>query len=284
MDRICGGPPSHPRRRSSSLQDDILVGYQSFGREDEGDGTLSPDMESPAIKPPGRRWVAARRAALVAVGCALVVGVWSFVSVDRPEVAVVPVKSAAGTPVNTATLPETTGNGQAAQQPGTAPVGENLSGEQPVLEGSIVVHVAGAVHSPGVIEAPAGSRVFEVLESAGGAIPEAELSAVNLAAVVQDGQQILIPRVGDTIPQPGAPATPGQPVPGEGGAASGPLINVNTAGVQELEELPRVGPVLAQRIVQWRTDHGPFTRPEDLDAVPGIGPAMLEALLPLVTV
>jgi competence protein ComEA len=133
------------------------------------------------------------------------------------------------------------------------------------------------VQEPGVVEAAAGSRVFEVLEEAGGPLPEAELSAVNLAAVVEDGQQILIPLAGETL-QPVNPAP--APEPGSGGA----LVNLNTADAKGLEELPKVGPVLAERIVEWRGQHGPFTRPEDLDAVPGIGPAMLESLLPLVTV
>ena len=150
--------------------------------------------------------------------------------------------------------------------------GNPASGSQ-----TVVVHVAGAVQAPGVVEAAAGSRVFEVLEKAGGALPEADLSAVNLAAAVQDGQQILVPRIGEPVPPPDAGAAP---VAGTAGAP----VNLNTAGAADLEVLPRVGPVLAERIVQWRTEHGSFTRPEDLDAVPGIGPAMLEALLPLVTV
>ncbi|MFP5368953.1 MAG: helix-hairpin-helix domain-containing protein, partial [Actinomycetes bacterium] len=144
--------------------------------------------------------------------------------------------------------------------------------------GTVLVHVAGAVQTPGVVEAAAGSRVFEVLEKAGGPLPEAELSAINLAALVQDGQQILIPRVGEPLPQNLVPPATGTV------EESNALINLNTAGAAELEELPRVGPVLAQRIVEWRTQHGPFERPEELDAVPGIGPAMLESLLPLVTV
>ncbi|MFP5314544.1 MAG: helix-hairpin-helix domain-containing protein, partial [Actinomycetes bacterium] len=143
--------------------------------------------------------------------------------------------------------------------------------------GTVVVHVAGAVHAPGVVEAAAGSRVFEVLERAGGALPEADLSAVNLAAAVLDGQQILVPRIGEPLPPPDAGTAPAA------GTAGAP-VNINTAGATDLEVLPRVGPVLAERIVQWRAEHGSFARPEDLDAVPGIGPAMLEALLPLVTV
>ena len=95
--------------------------------------------------------------------------------------------------------------------------------------------------------------------------------------MVQDGQQILIPRTGEPLQPPAGASAPKQ-------GAQDVLVNLNTADVPELEELPRVGPVLAERIVEWRTQHGPFARPEDLDAVPGIGPAMLESLVPLVTV
>lgn len=226
-------------------------------------------------RPSGRRWAATRRAALLAAGCALAVGGWQFVTTDRTPGEVVPIGSPA--PSSVASAP-----GEAAAAEGTAPVDQESAAELPVQQAqgaqttTVVIHVAGAVQAPGVVEIAAGSRVFEVLEKAGGALPEAELAAVNLAAVVQDGQQILIPRVGEPLPADAAPAPDA--------ATAGALLNLNTADATDLEELPRVGPVLAERIVEWRTQHGPFTRPEDLDAVPGIGPAMLESLLPLVTV
>lgn len=224
----------------------------------------------------GRRWVATRRAALLAAGCALAVGGWQFVNVDRGSTEVVPI----GPPSSSATAAPAGAHPSAEAAP-------PAEGEQPVRQpgerpggagaGTVVVHVAGAVQAPGVVEAAAGSRVFEVLEKAGGALPDAELSAVNLAAVIQDGQQIVIPHVGEPVPAVNA-APPPDPATGSG------LTNLNTADVAQLEELPRVGPVLAERIVEWRAQHGPFAQPEDLDAVPGIGPAMLESLLPLVTV
>jgi competence protein ComEA len=174
-----------------------------------------------------------------------------------------------------------------------------LEGDDAAAEaGGIFVHLTGAVASPGVREVPQGSRLFQVLELAGGATPEADLAAVNLAAVVVDGGQIHVPRKGETA-QPGSPAGPGGPdtggrVPGggTGGAGTGGtgtgmpggMVNLNTADAPTLESLPRVGPVLAERIIAWRTEHGPFARAEDLDAVPGIGPALLEAMLPLVAV
>ncbi|SDH73512.1 competence protein ComEA [Arthrobacter subterraneus] len=231
---------------------------------------------------PPRRWAATRRAALMAAGCALAVGGWQFAGTDRSPAEVVPINAdarpssrpapGAGPAAERSSPP---GNGEPAgkgEAGGGAGEGTPASGA-----GTVVVHVAGAVQAPGVVEAAAGSRVFEVLERAGGALPEADLSAVNLAAAVLDGQQILVPRIGEPLPPPdaGAAAAAGQ---------TAAPVNINTAGAADLEVLPRVGPVLAERIVQWRTEHGSFTRPEDLDAVPGIGPAMLEALLPLVTV
>jgi competence protein ComEA len=148
------------------------------------------------------------------------------------------------------------------------------------------------VASPGVREVPQGSRLFEALELAGGATAEADLAAVNLAAVVVDGGQVHVPRKGEAVP-PAPPADTGGPNPsgrvpgGSGSTGSGMpagMVDLNTADAATLEALPRVGPVLAERIIAWRTEHGPFTRAEDLDAVPGIGPALLEALLPLVVV
>lgn len=234
-----------------------------------------PEIDSPVARQRsgGRRWAATRRAALLAAGCALAVGGWQFATTDRTPGEVVPIGSPA-TRTQTAPGEPTAGS--------TAPVNQEAAAGQPTQQalgaqaGIVVVHVAGAVQTPGVVKIGAGSRVFEVLEKAGGALPEAELAAVNLAAVVQDGQQILIPRVGEPPPAGTATAPDAE--------TAGALVNLNTADATDLEELPRVGPVLAERIVEWRTQHGPFTRSEDLDAVPGIGPTMLESLLPLVTV
>lgn len=154
----------------------------------------------------------------------------------------------------------------------------------------LIVHVAGAVNRPGIVELDTGSRVFEALERAGGALPEADLAAINLASPVQDGLQIRVPLQGETLPPVSGGLLPGSSSPdpsatGPPGAPGTPgLINLNTADTAALETLPRIGPVLAERIIQWRTEHGGFSSPEDLDAVPGIGEAMLAALVPLVTV
>ncbi|GAA1132706.1 hypothetical protein GCM10009582_32760 [Arthrobacter flavus] len=173
---------------------------------------------------------------------------------------------------------------------GAQPDGAPRSGAPPpgegVASGRLLVHVAGAVTRPGIVELASGSRVFEALDQAGGALPDADLAAINLAAPVQDGLQIRVPLQGETL-APVAPdgVTDGGSSANSLGATDAPApVNINTAGVDELETLPRIGPVLAERIVQWRAAHGAFSRPEDLDAVPGIGEAMLAALLPLVSV
>jgi competence protein ComEA len=176
--------------------------------------------------------------------------------------------------------------------PESAPAQEGTSPEPT----RITVHVAGAVARPGVVELPAGSRLHEALAAAGGPTGSAEPDRLNLAAVVEDGQRIVVPERGQPEASPGeaagsgeaaGPADSGSAASGSGGAgvtAGGSKINLNTAGVEELGTLPRVGPVLAQRIVDWRKQHGRFQTVDELDAVDGVGPKLLEALLPLVRV
>jgi len=156
----------------------------------------------------------------------------------------------------------------------------------------LVVHVAGAVTRPGIVRIKPGGRVADAVQAAGGAAPDADLAQVNLAALMEDGSMVVVPAVGEQTAAPVGISAPGNPPgPAGGGAGSSSLngaaagpVNLNTASDAELQTLPRVGPVLAARIIAWRTDHGRFARPEDLDAVPGIGETMLAALLPLVTV
>ena len=141
---------------------------------------------------------------------------------------------------------------------------------------ALVVDVSGWVRHPGVFEFAAGSRVIDAVKEAGGAKSNADLSALNLAALLIDGSQIIVPKQGGTV---GALATGSSP-----GAVGGALVNVNTATETELETLTGVGPVLGAAIVQYRTDHGPFTSVDQLQDVSGIGPATLEALRPQVIV
>ncbi len=150
---------------------------------------------------------------------------------------------------------------------------------------SIEVHVAGAVLRPGVVQLPSGSRLYEAILAAGGATDKADPDRLNLAAVVEDGQKVLVPIRGE--PDPADASMGVSPAPGSAAGGTGPVngggkINLNTASLEELGTLPRVGPVLAQRIVDWRQQHGRFKTVQELDAVDGIGPKLLEALLPLV--
>lgn len=150
----------------------------------------------------------------------------------------------------------------------------------------VVVHVAGHVLEPGVVELDAGSRVFQAIAEAGGASPEADLSAVNLARVLVDGEQVYVPAPGEPTPgvagSPGGAASGGAPS-GSGSAASGP-VDLNTASLADLDGLPGIGPVLAGRILAWRQEHGRFTLVDELGEVEGIGPTLLERLRDLVTV
>jgi competence protein ComEA len=132
----------------------------------------------------------------------------------------------------------------------------------------VVVHVAGEVHAAGVYRLRAGARVSDAVDRAGGATRRADLSQVNLAAKVEDGRQILVPRR-VTAAAAAAPAAPGQPtVP----------VNLNTATLEQLDALSGVGPVTAQKIVDYREEHGGFGSVDELGEVPGIGDVRLASL------
>lgn len=143
--------------------------------------------------------------------------------------------------------------------------------------GAVYVYVSGAVRSPGLYVLGDGARVFDAIAAAGGFTPDAEESAVNLARPLGDGEQLDVPRVG-AAPAASAGAA------GAAGAAGSGKIDLNTADVVALDTLPRIGPAMAQRIIDWREANGRFTSVEDLLAVPGIGDKLLESLRDLVTV
>jgi competence protein ComEA len=144
----------------------------------------------------------------------------------------------------------------------------------------IAVHVVGAVQQPGVYHLAAGSRSDDAVRLAGGATAQADLKQVNLAAVLVDGQQLLIPRRGERIPNNAVPNT----VPNAPRNGVPTLIDINQATVADLDRLPGVGPSTARAIVDHRTRNGPFASVDDLLAVRGIGPAKLAELRALVRV
>jgi competence protein ComEA len=149
--------------------------------------------------------------------------------------------------------------------------------------GQVVVHVVGQVKRPGLVRLAAGARVADAIAAAGGARPSADLSGLNLARVVVDGEQVQVLAPGEA-PVAGAPG-PGT-AGGAGAAASGAgggLVNLNTADLAALDTLPGVGPVLAQRILDWRAEHGRFTSVEELGEVTGIGDKLYAQIRPKVT-
>jgi competence protein ComEA len=162
----------------------------------------------------------------------------------------------------------------APEPPSSAPiVAERPRGQE---SPKLVVHVVGAVRRPGLYRLRDGSRIADALARAGGATRKADLALVNLAAPVADGVQVVVPRRLPTAAT-AAPAAPGTPA----GAAQGP-VHLNTATLEQLDALPGVGPVTAQKILDYRQQNGGFASVDELDAVPGIGPARMEQLRELV--
>jgi competence protein ComEA len=140
----------------------------------------------------------------------------------------------------------------------------------------LVVQVVGAVRRPGLYRLPAGSRVADAVRRAGGASRRADTELINLAAPLSDGIQVIVPRRGA-----GGSAGASSGAAAAGGQPAGP-VHLNSATLEDLEALPGVGPVTAQKILDYRQEHGPFGSVDELDAVPGIGPAHMAQLRDLV--
>lgn len=138
----------------------------------------------------------------------------------------------------------------------------------------IRVYVGGAVNAPGIYTLPRGSRVGDAVASAGGLAADADAGSLGMSALLEDGDQILVPRA---VAAADATLAPHVPVSNE-------RININAAGPDALDALPGIGPVLAARIIEYRTLHGPFQSVDELAAVQGISEAMVEELRPLITV
>jgi len=141
----------------------------------------------------------------------------------------------------------------------------------------LVVYVVGAVHRPGLYRLRDGSRVADAVARAGGLTRKADPAGVNLAAPVADGEQLVVPA---RLPTAVA-AAEGAPIPGSGSAQTGP-VQLSVATLEQLDSLPGIGPVTAQKILDYRTAHGAFRSVDGLDEVPGIGPARVEQLRGLV--
>jgi len=170
------------------------------------------------------------------------------------------------------------GDGSGRPTAGSKAAADETSGAPQAL----LAHVAGAVRHPGLVRLPPGARVADAIRAAGGAAPGADVSALNLAALVADADKILVPERGEAQ----APPAAGESVsagPASAGAARAP-VDLNAAGAPELDALPGIGPVLAQRIVDYRTSKGRFASVDDLRQVEGIGPKKFEQLKPLLVV
>lgn len=259
-----------PVRRESSgppgwvAQGPVEPAVDEEGRDEVVRGGWVPESVLPE-RLRGSRWALAPRHVAVVVAV-LVVGLgwalWSLLHA-RPE----PVPDAQPAA------------GIVSGSPVAQPSGQPTPGSTPSASSQVlVIDVEGKVRRPGLVRVKAGARVADVLSAAGGALPGVDLTGLNLARQVADGEQILVGVPG------GAPVgTPTGPV-SPGGPASGGQVDLNTATLAQLEDLPGVGPVLAQRIIDWRTEHGRFTSVDELQEVSGVGEKKFESLKPHVRV
>ncbi len=152
-----------------------------------------------------------------------------------------------------------------------APPSIHLAAAAPTVPALLVVDVVGAVRRPGLLRLAKGSRIADAVARAGGATRRADLAQVNLAAPIADGEQVVVPARGGAGPSGAATMTP----------PAGP-VHLSTATAEQLDALPGVGPVTAQKIVDYRTQHGTFSSVDELDAISGIGPAKIDQLRGLV--
>lgn len=249
-------------------------------------------LDHPGADTGGRRWGLRTRVAVAA--CVAVVGLGGFVVLRSAQAGSVVVGREAGAegedvavigavPDEAEALDGAAGaDVDPALGPGAGLPGQDALGSDGTQEGrtpsdpdrsagrELVVHVVGEVVRPGVIHLPDGARVADAVDGAGGATDQADLGAINLARQVVDGEQILVP-------------APGEQVPEQAADSPGPL-DLNGADAGALDDLPGIGPVLAERIVTWRSEHGPFSSVDELAEVSGIGPALLSDLRELVRV
>lgn len=167
-----------------------------------------------------------------------------------------------------------------------APAGEPIALLPAPTKAPVAVHVVGAVPRPGLYEFPEGARVQDAIDAAGGVLTDANVNAINLAALLEDGQQLDIPYTDGFVPP--APDTTTLVLPSSTEApTSDPnvdLVNINTATAEELDTLPGIGPTTAQKIIDYRATNGPFATIEDIMSVSGIGISTFDGMKDLISV
>ncbi|MCV7564862.1 ComEA family DNA-binding protein [Micrococcus luteus] len=279
--RLCDDPPAFAPDPAPSAVPDV--------------DTAGPHAASRWERTPPRGPVLRWRPALLAVTVLLVAAAawWAvaWLTTPAPPSAIPAAAAGAGIPQTDAPSTAPSAAGTDARTPEAGPSGETSG---PAGSTPLRVHVVGEVARPGVVSLAPGSRVADAVRAAGGTTRHARAERINLAAPLDDGQQVLVPsahtpqdaldRVAGAAQAQPTPTTGGAGAGGEpGGAESGDTVDLNTADATELQTLPGVGPATAEKIIAHRETVGPFTGLQDLDAVPGIGPATLDRLRDLVS-
>ncbi|WP_308187978.1 helix-hairpin-helix domain-containing protein [Pseudonocardia sp. ICBG1142] len=262
---------------SEELADDVPHGGRPSWLRRRAQRWLPPSLAGARVDP-GRPGALALVAVVLAGALVAGVGVW----LDRPTV-----QPVGGLPEVTA-VPGGAATGETDRSAG--PGGPAPVAAAPVTAGPLVVSVVGRVARPGLVRVPDGARVADALDAAGGALPEVDLGALNLARRLGDGEQIAVgvppaPDAAPVLPAPGSePASGTEPGAAAAPAAPGGKIDLNTATLSDLDALPGVGPVTAKKIIDWRSANGRFSRVEQLREIDGIGERRFAQLQELVRV
>lgn len=164
-----------------------------------------------------------------------------------------------------------------------SPQGEPVRLLPAPTQAPLIVHIAGAVGKPGVYSLPIGSRVMDAIQAAGGFLPDADQQSLNLAALLHDGSRISVSAIQTPSQETRAEQIQIQPTAFSPVTSDQP-ININTASLEELDRLPGIGPVTAQKIIAFREANGPFQQVEDIQNVPGVGPVTFERMKEFITI
>lgn len=244
---------------------------------------LYPEQESSVENGSRYRWSSPFKTlvAVLCLGCCVLLGLTFFTKKDSSETGSFTLNDVSATPMSSSST-QLSGTAEQVFEPDLGSAGKESVGSDAE---KVQVHIAGAVQSPGLYSLDSSLRWGEAIDKAGGATAEAELNKINLAQSLVDGSQIYVPKQGETSlpPQESSAVKSNKDSEKTSPKSSSTLININTATASELEELPRVGPKLAEKIIEYRETQGSFKSLDDLDNVPGIGPTMLENISSLVT-